>query len=253
MGIICATYYTQRNRVKEIRSFLLFTILSCFALLSLTGCEDKKVQEPLIPVENSTEVCIQKEKQEKPEVEKPEVKKVEPAQEIKENPETKEETVSENSPVAKTSADAFTLIDIRQNSYTFTVNNQKIDFHDIDQSVVVINFFSTLDSPCCGALPYLSDLQKRYKENIFIAGVPLNDIKQNNILKQFISKYHIDYFISNSTQNNAFATQVAKELQLPEDLPTPLTVIYKDGDYYTHYEGAVPMEMINHDIKQVIK
>ncbi|TET87970.1 MAG: TlpA family protein disulfide reductase [Sulfurovum sp.] len=126
-------------------------------------------------------------------------------------------------------------------------------FHDIDQSIVVINFFTTWYSPCRGEIPYLSDLQKKYKKKIFVTGILVNDTQDDDALKHFISKYHANYFISNSKQNDAFASKVVKELQLPENFPLPLTVIYKDGDYYTHYEGAVPVEMIDHDIQQVIK
>ena len=131
--------------------------------------------------------------------------------------------------------------------------NQKMTFHDIDQSIVVVNFFSTWHSSSRGEIPYLSDLQKKYEKHIFIAGILINDEQSDDTLRQFMSKYHANYFISNSKENNAFANKIVKELQLPENFPIPLTVIYKDGDYYTHYEGAVPVEMIDHDIQQVIK
>ena len=81
----------------------------------------------------------------------------------------------------------------------------------------------------------------------------MNDVLYDNTLKEFISKNHANYFISNSKQNDAFFSKVIKELHLSEDVSLPLTVIYKDGDYYTHYEGAVPVEMIDHDIRQIIK
>ena len=48
--------------MKEIRSFLLSTLLLCFTLFSFTGCEDKKVEDSFIPVENTTEVFTQKDK-----------------------------------------------------------------------------------------------------------------------------------------------------------------------------------------------
>ena len=126
-------------------------------------------------------------------------------------------------------------------------------FHDINQAVVIVNFFSTWCSPCSGEIPYLSDLQKKYKKKLFVAGILINDKQDDNTLKEFISKHHADYFISNSKHNDAFADKVVKELQLPENFSIPLTVIYKEGNYYTHYEGAVPVEMIDHYIQEAIK
>ena len=234
--------------MKEIRSFLLSTLLLCFALFSFTGCEDKKAQDPLIAVENTTEIFTQKDKDQQEEKHE----RLE-AQKKLEISETKKETISEEISESQTPTDTFTLIDIQQNKHTLTVSNQKMAFHNVDQSIVIINFFSTWCSPCRAEIPYLSDLQKKYKKKVFIAGILINDAQSNETLKQFMSKYHANYFISNSKYNDIFASKVVKELQLPENFSIPLTVIYKDGNYYTHYEGAVPVEMIDHDIQEAIK
>ena len=234
--------------MKEIRSFLLSTLLLCFTLFSFTGCEDKKVQDPLIAVENTTEIFTQKDKDQQEEKHE----RLE-AQKKLEISETKKETISEEISESQTPTDTFTLSDIQHNKHTVTISNQKVAFHNIDQSIVIINFFSTWCSPCRAEIPYLSDLQKKYKKKVFIAGILINDAQSNDTLKQFMSKYHTNYFISNSKHNDIFASEAVKELQLPENFSIPLTVIYKDGNYYTHYEGAVPVEMIDHDIQEALK
>ena len=237
--------------MKEVRSFLLSTLLLCFTLFSFTGCEDKKAQEPLIAVENTTEVLTQKDKDQQEE--KQERVEVQEIQKKLETSETKKEPISEEVSASQTPTDTFTLSDIQQNKHRLTISNQKMAFHDIDQSIVIINFFSTWCSPCRGEIPYLSDLQKKYKKKVFIAGILVNDKQSDDTLQEFITKHHANYFISNSKQNDIFASKVVKELQLPENFSIPLTVIYKDGNYYTHYEGAVPVEMIDHDIQEAIK
>ena len=235
--------------MKEVKSFLLTTIFVCFTLFSFTGCEDKKVQEPPIAIEDTTEILTQKDQDQQKET----IQKVEEVKTTKEIEETEKETITEESTMAQTlPGDTFILSDIQQNKQRLTINDQKITFHDLDQSVVVVNFFSTWCAPCRGEIPYLSDLQEKYKNKIFIAGILVNDKQDDHTLIQFMSKNHANYFISNSEENDAFAAKIAKDLQLPENFPIPLTVIYKDGDYYTHYEGAVPVEMIDHDIQQII-
>ncbi len=228
--------------MKEIRSLLFSTLLLCFTLFSFTGCEDKKAQEPLVGVEDTTEIFTQKDKDQH-KAKKATIQK----------PETEKETISEEISASQTLTDTFTLSDIQQNKHTLTVSNQKMAFHNVDQSIVIINFFSTWCSSCRAEIPYLSDLQKKYKKRVFIAGILVNDEQSDDTIKQFISKNHANYFISNSKQNDIFASKLIKELQLPENFSIPLTVIYKEGNYYTHYEGAVPVEMIDHDIQQAIK
>ena len=232
-------------------SFLLSTFLLCFTLLSFTGCEDKKVQDPLIHVENTTEVLPTEDKDQQKE--KQEISNEESMQEALERSETPKEPIDEESPASQTATDTFTLRDIQQTTHTLSIKNQKIIFQDIDQSIVIINFFSTWSSPSRAEIPYLSDLQKKYNKDLFVAGILINDVLYDDTLKEFISKYQANYFISNSKQNDAFAAKVAKDLHLPENYDTPLTVIYKNGNYYTHYEGAVPVEMIDHDIQEAIK
>jgi len=46
---------------------------------------------------------------------------------------------------------------------------------------------------------------------------------------------------------------MASILELPENFSIPLTVMYLNGEYFTHYEGSVPVEMIEYDIQQAKK
>ena len=208
----------------------------------------------MIPIENTTEVFVPKDKdqaEKKEDIE--DTFKIQESSEIQEAIETQKEIISKKFSPTQTLTDTFTLSGIQQNTYTISIVDQKITLQDIDQSIVILNFFSTWSAPSRGEIPYLSDLQKKYKKDLFIAGILVNDVLYDNTLKEFISKHHANYFISNSKQNDAFFSKVIKELHLLENVSLPLTVIYKNGDYYTHYEGAVPVEMIDHDIRQVIK
>ncbi len=225
--------------MKEIRSTLLPTLLLCFTLLFLIGCEDKKREDPFISVENTTELFTAEDRAQQ----KEKIQRIE----------TEEEYSNEEISIAQVPLDTVILADIQENTHILNIKDQKIIFQDINQSVVLLHFFSTWCVPCVGEIPYLSDLQKKYKKDLLIVGILVNDSVYDDTLKIFISKNHANYFISNSKQNDAFFNKMMKDLHLPEDFSTPLTMIYKDGDYYTHYEGAVPVEMVDHDIQQVIK
>ena len=208
--------------MKKITTLLFITLLVCF-----TGCEDKKSDIDL-PVENNTTDIIDKNV-------------------------TQEDT--DDSPF-KTDADAkkFKLNDIENKNYTFYFYKKNIFIKDVPQKFVLLNFFATWCPPCNGQLPYISDIEAKYKDKLFVAGILVNDTdKEYHEIQELSTKYTIDYFISNSKQNDTFAIELLKCLNIAENFQLPLTILYKNGKYYAHYEGAVPVEMIEHDIKKAIE
>ena len=162
-----------------------------------------------------------------------------------------------NTSAAKTSPlagnDSFTLTNYNGINHTMTVAQDHIRFLDIDKPIVILHFFTTWSQPCRGEAPYLSDLQVKYQKELAILGILLHPDNYLEELDSFVEKNRLAYFISSGSQNDAFAKAVTKQLSLPEMLPIPLTVIYHNGRYYKHYEGVVPVEMLVHDIKTLLK
>ncbi len=147
----------------------------------------------------------------------------------------------------------FTLVNTKVESHNVTVSGQKVIFQNMAQPIVIINLFTTWCPPCIGEIPYLNDLQKKYQKELFVVGILTHDSIVQTDLETFIAKNQINYFISNGTHNDAFANLLATTLDLPKNFPIPLTVTYVEGKYFTHYEGSVPVEMIEYDIQQAKK
>ena len=147
----------------------------------------------------------------------------------------------------------FSLGDQNGITHIVSVENDQLFFKDISQPVVILNFFSTWSLPCQGEAPYLADLQKKYPKELSLIGVLLHPDDNLQELEKFIKDYHASYFISSSSDNDRFAQKILERLHMPDILPIPLTVIYYKGHYYRHYEGAVPIEMIEHDIKVLLE
>lgn len=205
--------------MKKIIALLFITVLICF-----TGCEDKKCESP---EENTTAIV------------------------------TKTCDIADtNRSTLETSKDAkkFKLYDIDNKDHTIYFDKKNILIEDVSQDFVLLNFFATWCPPCQGQIPYLADLQEKYKNDLFVAGILVNDANQEyHTLEAFFKQYSINYFISNAKENDTFAVELLKELNIAEKFQLPLTILYKNGKYYTHYEGAVPIEMIEHDLKKAIK
>jgi len=215
------------------------TLLLTLLFLNFTGCEDKKTNNNAIPVENTTEVFGSKNKNmhldKRFKVEK------------------KDQEISNNRIDSISLSDTFKLNDIKDTNYTVTVSNQKVTFKESTKAITLITFFASWCPPCVGGIPYMNDLYLKNKKDLLLAGVLIHDIINTSELKSFISKHEIKYFISNSTHNNDFASLIAKTLHLSNNFSIPLTVMYVEGKYFTHYEGSVPIEMIEYDITQARK
>jgi len=199
--------------VKNINILLLSAVLFFF-----TACEEKKTEEVKItPKESNQSSVAVKEKIDKAFTEK--------------------ETYT------------FLLSDMQDQNHTFHIEHKRISLSNVEQKLILIHFFSTWCPPCQGEAPYLADLQKKYKKDLFILGLLVNDSPSKKELDTFRERYAVNYFISNTKENDAVSKLAVEKLQLPADHPLPLTILFKDGHYYSHYEGAVPVEMLEHDIK----
>ena len=207
-------------------------LLLAILFISFTGCEEKTPEETPVSVENTTEVVTK---------------------EVKADTPMQERFFRQSIPPLEAGADTFTLSDTKETSYKVTISNEKVIFHDNAKPIVLINLFATWCPPCVGQLAYLNDLQEKHDKDLFITGILTHDSIDETLLKTFFAKNEISYFVSNSTHNDAFSTLLATILHLPENFSIPLTALYVNGEYFTHYEGVVPVEMIEYDIQQAKK
>ena len=144
------------------------------------------------------------------------------------------------------------LKSIKGETHGIVLDEDRFIINDIKAPVLLVSFFSTWCPPCRGQLPYFEDLKKKYRKDLFIAAILVNDEANATTLKTFYKKYHMDYFVSNDIENEYVSAKVAESLKIDANFILPLTVLYKNGHYYTHYEGMVPVEMIDHDIRMAL-
>ena len=217
--------------------------------------EDETPYGPSLPIENTTEVMSPKESVGKEEdrfkVGKKEESTAAASQE--ELTTEKEAAKEENISASEEATDTFTLIHTKVEGQQITLTDQKIVLQDNEKPIVMLNLFATWCTPCIGQLPYLKDLQKKYQKELLVTGILTHDNIDEQDLERFMAQQQINYFISNTKENDAFTMRLVDQLQLDKNFSIPLTVIYLNGEYFTHYEGAVPVEMIEYDIQQAKK
>ena len=163
-------------------------------------------------------------------------------------PKIKEHNQSKPPPLEQS---RFVITDIDKRSTTVSVDSHHLGVAKITQPIVMINLFAPWSPPSCGMVPYLDALQKKYSKELFVISIIVSSDITDNDLRALMKKQNASYFISNGQDNNTLAQRLVRLLKLGEDYPVPLTILFKNGEYTTHYIGATPIEMIKADIEQL--
>jgi len=149
----------------------------------------------------------------------------------------------------------FTFENLQGVSSKIKVKNDLYTFSNIKQPIVMINLFSTWCPPCRGEIPHLSNLQKKFKKNLFILSALVHDDISDEKLKKFIMAEKIQFYISSKQKENLkFAAMITPKLKMDTtNFTLPLMIMFVNGHYFTHYEGSMPEEMIESDIRQLLQ
>ena len=147
----------------------------------------------------------------------------------------------------------FKFEDLQKQTSTIKMKDDIYSFSNIQQPIVMVTLFSTWCPPCRGQIPHLTNLQKKFKKNLFILGALVHDDIKNEHLRKFIIAEKALFFISTHQEENLnFANMITPKLRLKKDFPMPLMILFFKGKYFTHYEGSMPEEMIESDIEQLL-
>ena len=110
-----------------------------------------------------------------------------------------------------------------------------------------MDFFATWCPPCKATIPHLVSLQEKYKDDFVVIGVLLEQDKPNNQVKSFANSFNINYEVLNNSAN----FKLAEIMGGVRSIPTMFLYDSK-GKLINMYQGAVPQEMMESDIKSVL-
>ncbi len=118
--------------------------------------------------------------------------------------------------------------------------------------VIIFDIFATWCPPCQASSSHLASLQKKYKDDLVVIGITIEDNIPNTKLEDFKRKFGAKYIIVNSLENRRLINEIASELDLGARFPIPLMAMYKDGTLVNHYVGAIEEEFLESDIKKAL-
>ncbi len=154
-----------------------------------------------------------------------------------------------NSMIAK---NEFILTSTDKKQYIITKEGEGFVLEGAKGKVIIIDIFATWCPPCKAAASHLSSLQEKYKDDLVIIGVTIEDDVTDAKLKEFKTQYNANYVLVNSSVNRRLVNEVAAALKVGDRFPIPLMALYKDGKLINHYVGAVEEEFIDSDIKKAL-
>jgi len=161
---------------------------------------------------------------------------------------SKDETKNQN----KISSNEYTLTSIQNKQITIVQTDEGFRLKNKKNKIVIFDIFATWCPPCRKAVSHLSSIQKKYKKDVIIIGLTIEDNIDNLKLKEFKKTYKANYILVNSDQNRLLSDKITNNLKLGNRYPIPVIAIYKDGKYINHYIGSIEEEFIDSDIKRAL-
>ncbi len=160
-------------------------------------------------------------------------------------PEGATESVVASNEFTLTAIDGATTYTVTKEADTYTLQGH-------ENKIVLFDIFATWCQPCRAEAPHLASLQKKYPSELTVLGVTIEEGISNEKLLAFKNENNADFIIVNSEVNKPFYRSIASSINIGQQFPIPLMVMYKDGKYVTHYVGMVAEEMIESDIQMAL-
>ena len=120
------------------------------------------------------------------------------------------------------------------------------------KKILVFDIFATWCAPCRAESKVLANIQKKFKKDVRVIGLSIEEDASNEKLMAYKKKYHADYTLTNPVNNQKLIDDIAANLKIGQRFPIPLIAIYKDGKLVNYYAGATEEEFIESDIKQAL-
>ncbi len=157
------------------------------------------------------------------------------------------DTKTEKQGEQKTTKNILNLTDTAGKTYTLQATENGIKFKGLENQIVLLDFFATWCPPCRAEIPHLVNLQNKYAGKIQILSVLMEEDKDNQDVISFAKEYALNFPILNSKENFLLSQALGGIRSLPT-----LVMYDKSGNYFQHYVGAAPEEMIEADIKKAL-
>ena len=163
---------------------------------------------------------------------------------------SEEKTQDANSMI---STNEYILTGLDKKQYTVKKEGNGFVLKGAEGKVIIFDIFATWCPPCKASASHITSIQNKYKDNVVVLGVTIEDNIPNSKLEEFRKAYTANYALVNSQRNRPLADAIVRELKLGDRYPIPIMALYKDGKYINHYVGLIQEEFVESDIKKALE
>jgi len=153
---------------------------------------------------------------------------------------------------AMVSSSEYVLTELNKTQYIVKKGLNGFSIDNAKGKVILLDIFATWCPPCQAEASHLASLQEKYKDDLLILGITVEEGVSDSKLEAFRSEYKAQYAIVNSTENRRLIDAVAAQLNVGRNFGIPLMALYKDGKFLNFYQGATEEEFIESDIKRAL-
>ncbi|QQS35267.1 MAG: TlpA family protein disulfide reductase [Ignavibacteriales bacterium] len=111
--------------------------------------------------------------------------------------------------------------------------------------IVILDFWATWCGPCRKGIPDLIDLQNKYKNDLVVIGISVDQDRTKKEVEPFIKNYGINYPIV------YFDDKVIKDYGGIQSIPTSF-IIDKEGNITNRHIGLYPKYIYEEEIKELL-
>jgi len=154
--------------------------------------------------------------------------------------------------VTKPKPIVFEFADSNGKNIKITFDNQKLVFNNFPDKIVMLDFFGKRCPPCLAEIPHLVEVQKKYKKDFVILGIQVQERMNVFDRASFIKSHNINYIIVDDDKSWDFTSFIQQVTGWKGSIPFML-IFTPTGEIFIHYSGMAPQEMIEGDIKKLLK
>ncbi|MBU4110773.1 TlpA family protein disulfide reductase, partial [bacterium] len=112
-----------------------------------------------------------------------------------------DDKTQENEVNSMVAANEYVLTDTEQKQIVIQKQGDGYVVSSAKDKIVIFDIFATWCPPCQESASSISSLQEKYKENLIVIGLTIEDNLSNDDLLKFKKTYKANYILANSDQN----------------------------------------------------
>jgi len=113
----------------------------------------------------------------------------------------------------------FALRDLDHRESQISFEEGRVRFANIRQPIVIVTLLADRCGPCRGMMPYLSLLQKKYAQKLFVLGVLVHSPMEERMLRDFMLKTQSNFYLSNHPDGDRLGAFLASRLAWEATIP----------------------------------